>query len=193
MMSNKTHITIFAVVALACCPTQLKPSPDSNSELTGEIQSHASTADGLQLTALALNDSWPPNLKVTLANRSPSPIWISGRFAVGEPGSLFEEVWFDAVQGEARADAVSCRGGAGRPRPSDYVFLPPEAELSHVVGLSCVPFFGSGPWTIVAHYRDRNPQPPAPPPGARWFSGELVSPPVEIAARTPEQPHGLQN
>jgi hypothetical protein len=140
-----------------------------------------------------LNEGWPPKVRLTVANRTSLPVWLSGRFAVGQEAAVFEEVWFEVLKGPFRPDAVSCRGGAGRPKDSDYVFLPPSAELSHVVDLSCVPFVESGPWTIVAHYRDRNPRPPATPPGARWFAGQLSSPPAEIAARAPVPPTGLKD
>jgi hypothetical protein len=191
MIRQKMWLAGVVMLNTGCCPSLVGPaSAGGNREPSAVIQQQL---DGLELTAIALNEGWPPKVKLTVANRSSLPIWLSGRFAVGQQGSLFEEVWFDVVKGQSRPEAVSCRSGAGRPRSSDYVFLPPGAELSHVVVLSCVPFVESGPWTIVAHYHDRNPQPPAPPPAAHWFAGELSSPPAEIAARPSEPPIGSKD
>jgi hypothetical protein len=190
MIRQKMWLAAVVMVNTECCPS-LVPTASAEGDRQPSVMIQQQL-EGLELTAVPLNEGWPPKVRLTVANRSSFPIWLSGRFALGQQGSLFEEVWFDVVKGDSRPDAVSCRSGAGRPRSSDYVFLPPDAELSHLVVLSCVPLVESGPWTIVAHYRDRNPRPPSPPPGARWFAGELSSPPVEIAARSPRR-SGLAN
>lgn len=138
-------------------------------------------SDSLAMSVLMLDPSWPPKVRITFANRGLNPIWLSGRFLVGDRGGLFKELWFDVVGGESRADSVSCRGGAGHAKASDYVLLPPDAEVSHVVVLPCLPLSGTGPWEVIAHYRDKNAQPPQPPSGAWWFAGELASAPFHIA------------
>lgn len=121
-----------------------------------------------------------PYVRLTFHNRSSEVLWIN-RFLVA---AACEEcqVEFDMVHEDTGERPVSAQCMARRRRVGrdDYLLLSPGDEFSTVVGARCLVFRDKGPWRTVARYRDALQEPFAPPPGAKWFSGEVLSNEIDL-------------
>ncbi len=127
-------------------------------------------------------------LRMTLRNDTDELVWVNYRLKIGLQASDNREVWLD-VTDPATGQAVpqgSCPARESIPELTDYVLLSPGSEYSTVQPLMCYRFDGSGPYRIVAHYKDQQSRPPKPPWAAKLFSAQLTSNTIEITVKGPQ-------
>lgn len=125
---------------------------------------------------------------IGIRNLGEVPLWINARMRVADRSSPFAEVWLEITDAKTgHALEFGCRAGGGYAAPQDYVRLGPMSEVLVARPLHCFSFAGPGPWRVVAHYRDPSRRVQAPPRGAKWFSGILVSKEIEFSASASSQ------
>lgn len=67
--------------------------------------------------------------------------------------------------------------------PYDYHVLHPHNRFSLVSAINDYEFPNSGPWKVVARYRDPQIRPPPPQGRIRWCSGTLISNTIEVTVK----------
>jgi hypothetical protein len=178
-------VMLLALLALTCrasCPPC--PALEGTKRAEGTIVATA-RADLLRLTVERVSPPAPTEkvaLRFAFRNLSrQQSLWLKTSFRIHLPTLPFTDMWLDISDEEGGDILPNCRirGGPPGSEGRGYVHLAPGAETAAVRVLECHDF-PPGKFGIVAHYRDRNANPPPPPEGAAWFVGDLVSEPIEI-------------
>jgi hypothetical protein len=122
-------------------------------------------------------------IRMTLRNKGIPLLWVNYQLGFCVQASTPCNVRLEIVHAlDGRNLETNCRVKRQEPSRDSYVVLGHRAEISVVRSLGCFPFPDTGPWRIVARYKDTNPPEEAPPYGAKWFSGEAVSEALELNA-----------
>ncbi len=196
---SKFPIASLSALVFACASSG--PLPRASVEGTGSAPSNsgppeigaltapvrfAETIDPsllkLSLTIERTDPGEPPEVRIALTNRTKSRnLWVNYRFGLGRREISSRDIWFEMTDVHGARVSFTCWVNTGSPRASDYIVLAPGAEVSATQDLRCFDLPAKGNVRIVAHYKDPSSMPPRQPVLTEWFSGELVSEPLELS------------
>lgn len=120
---------------------------------------------------------------IRLRNTADRPLWMNRRMLLNSrhAPAPFRELTLDIRGPGGRAVDFNCKVRAGPPQPKNYALVPARSTIEQRVDLTgCFDLSAAGAYQLVAHYRDGNETPPAPPGGSVPLVGEVVSDPARI-------------
>jgi hypothetical protein len=168
-----------ALVCVECCPTAVGSLDRSVPKKKHSPMRRLDNAPGLKLT-IAPND-YPQcqtvciEATIGIINITES-FWMNvdfgPTFSTTSRGSLELEVR-DVATGKERK--TSCMVNPARHLVSQYIEFVSGTQIKRVFDIGCYTLPESTRWKVVAHYRDKNTEPPEGPIHTPWFTGELTS------------------
>lgn len=178
---------LVCVGCSGCCGSAVEAVPQSVPTVAVVAQQgEVLVPDVLEFRIEAAEVGTENVLRFRLRNRSDMSLWVNARMGISARDAFAGELWLDVthVRTGERLEQ-SCRAGRGAPEIGEYAKLSPGSEIAVARSLHCFPFEDSGPWKVVAHYRDRNKNVPRAPAGAQWFAGTLDSNELELKVLVP--------